>query len=75
MVAVVVQPDIILAGISIPRHRTLEVVEDLVEADAGAVRTALTPGEARALVHAGFAEPVEPDFDQLQDLIDGWQRA
>ena len=75
MIAVVVQADVTLAGISVPAHRTLEVIEDLAETDCDVPRTTLTLGEARALVHAGLAEPVEPDFDGLSDLIDGWQRA
>ena len=75
MLAVVVHADVVLVGISLPAHRMLEVVDDPVDPGADAARTTLGVGEARALVQAGHAEPVEPDFDQLSNLIDGWQRA
>ena len=71
VIAVVVLPDVVLAGIEIPEHRTLEVVADPVDADE---RPTLTPAQARALVQAGYAEAVEADFDELPGLIDGWQR-
>jgi hypothetical protein len=75
MIAVLIHPEIILAGVSIPAHRTLEVVEDLQLEDEDGERKVLTTGEARALVQAGYAEAIEPDFDRLSEIIDGWQRA
>ena len=75
MLAVVVHADVVLVGISIPAHRMLEVVEEPVDPGTDAARTTLSPGEARALVDAGHADPVEPDFDELSNLIDDWQRA
>jgi hypothetical protein len=50
------------------------VVDELVSYDGRGERNVLTTGEARALVQAGCAEAIEPDFDQLSDLIDGWRR-
>jgi hypothetical protein len=75
VIAVAVRPEVILAGIAIPDHRTLEVVDDVEAHARGGERNVLSAGEARALVQAGYAEPIEADFDRLPDLIDGWQRA
>jgi hypothetical protein len=75
MIAVFLHPDVVLAGVAIPAHRTLEVVDEVDVSDADGERNVLAVGEARALVHAGYAEPIEADFDRLADLIDGWQRA
>jgi hypothetical protein len=75
VIAVSVRPDVILAGIAIPDHRTLEVVDDVDAHVHDGERNVLSAGEARALVQAGYAEPIEADFDRLSDLIDGWQRA
>ncbi len=71
MIAVVIHSDVVLAGIRIPAHRTLEVLEE-VEAEED--RSVLTTAEARVLVDAGYAEPVEANFERIGDLIDGWQR-
>jgi hypothetical protein len=75
MIAVSVHPDVVLAGVAIPAHRTLEVVEDVDAGVRDGERNVLSAGEARALVQAGYAEPIEADFDRLADLIDGWQHA
>jgi hypothetical protein len=75
MIAVLIHPGIVLAGVSIPEHRTLEVVEDLGLDDGDGERDVLTSGEARALVQAGYADAIEPDFDRLSEILDGWQRA
>jgi hypothetical protein len=75
VIAVSVRPDVILAGIAIPDHRTLEVVDDVDAHVRDGERNVLSAGEARALVQAGYAEPIEADFDRLPDLIDGWQHA
>ncbi len=74
MIALYVHDDFVLAGISIPPHRTLEVVDELPLLDSDEERDVLTPGEARALVQAGYADPIEPDFDELARLIEDWQR-
>lgn len=75
MIAVSVHPGVVLAGVAIPEHRTLEVVDDVDAHVRDGERNVLSPGEARALVQAGYAEAIEADFDRLPDLIDGWQRA
>ena len=74
MIAVLVHADVVLAGVAIPEHRTLEVVDELC-CSGDAERNVLSAGEARALVQAGYAEAIEPDFEELADLLDGWQRA
>ena len=74
MIAVVVHPDVVLAGITVPDHGVLEVLEDAVD-DGDGERNVVTDGEARALVQAGLAEAIEADFAQLPDLIATWQRA
>lgn len=74
MIAVSVHADVVLAGVAIPPHRTLEVVGDAPLCDHDGKRRVLTAGEARALVQAGYADAIEADFDRLPDLIDGWQR-
>ena len=75
MIAVLVHADVVLAGIAVPSHRMVEVVDDLAASDDGEERRVLSAGQARALVQAGYAEAIEADFDRLQQLIDGWQRA
>ncbi len=75
MIAVSVHPDVVLAGIAVPVHRTLEVVDEVEPFDDDGERRVLTAAEARALVQAGYAEAIEADFDRLPRLIDGWQRA
>ena len=75
MIAVSIHEDVVLAGIAIPPHRTLEVVDDLAPYDGDGERRVLSAAEARALVQAGYAEPIEADFDRLPPLLDGWQRA
>jgi hypothetical protein len=72
LIAVVVLPDVVVAGLDVPAHRMLEVVDDLADVSEG--QAALTHAQARALVQAGYAEAVEADFDELSSLIDGWQR-
>ena len=74
MIAVLIHPDVILAGVVIPEHRTVEVVDE-VAPDEGGERRVLSAAQARALVQAGYAEAIEADFDELPGLIDGWQRA
>jgi hypothetical protein len=73
VIAVLVHPDVVLAGVAIPAHRTLEVVDDVDAWDGE--RNVLSAGEARALVQAGYGAPIEANFDELPDLIEGWQRA
>ncbi len=75
MIAVSIHPDVALAGVAIPPHRTLEVVDEIAPCDEDGERSVVTAGEARALVQAGYAEPIEADFDRLSLLIDRWQRA
>ena len=75
MIAVVVHADVVLAGVPIPEHRMLEVVDDLLGYDPDEPRRALTGGEARALVQAGYAEPVELDIGEISRSLDGRQRA
>ena len=75
MIAVVVHADVVLAGVTIPTHRMLEVVEEFVDYDVDEPRHAVTPGEARALVQAGHAQPVELDFDGISRSLDGRQPA
>ncbi len=75
MIAVSLHPDLVLAGVAIPAHRTLEVVDEVDPCEYDGERTVLSLGQARALVQAGYAEPIVADFDQLRDLIDGWQHA
>lgn len=74
VIAVVVRADVALAGIAVPAHRTLEVVEELPLEDESN-RRVLTAGEARALVDAGFADEVVADFDGLLTSIRGSQSA
>jgi hypothetical protein len=75
MIAVRLHPDVVLAGLAIPAHRTLEVVDESEPFGHDGERPVLDLGQARALVQAGYAEPIEADFDALHDLIDGWQHA
>ncbi len=75
MIAVRLHPDVVLAGLAIPAHRTLEVVDEADGCTDDRERAVLTLAQARALVQAGYAEPIEADFDQLGKLIDGWQHA
>jgi hypothetical protein len=70
VIAVVVRADVALAGILIPAHRMLEVVEEL-PLDDGTERRVLTAGEARALVWSGLAEAVAADFDDVLASING----
>jgi hypothetical protein len=75
MIAVCIHADVVLAGVAIPAHRTLEVADDVELYHRDGERNVLSAGEARALVRAGYAEAIEAHFDRLPDLIDGWQRA
>jgi hypothetical protein len=75
MIAVSVHADVILAGVVIPSHRTLEVVDEVALADDEGERSVLSAAEARALVAAGYADAIEADFDRLLHLLDGWQPA
>ena len=75
MIAVSLHPSVVLVGVAIPPHRTLEVVEDVEPLHGDDERTVLSVGEARALVQAGYAEAIEANFAELPDLIDGWQHA
>jgi hypothetical protein len=74
VIAVSIHEDVVLAGVVIPAHRTVEVVDE-VPPDEGGQRRVLSSSQARALVQAGYAEAIEADFDELPGLIDGWQRA
>ena len=74
MIAVVIHDDVALAGVAVPLHRVLEVVDDAVDECDGARRT-LTSGQARALVDAGYAEPVNSDFASPDDLFEAWRAA
>jgi hypothetical protein len=75
VIAVCIHANVVLAGVAVPAHRTLEVVEDVEPYERDGERTVLSAGEARALVQAGYADAIEANFDELPDLIDGWQRA
>lgn len=75
MIAVRLHPDVVLAGLVIPAHRTLEVVDESQPLGHDGERAVLGLGQARALVQAGYAEAIEADFEVLHDLIDGWQHA
>ena len=75
MIAVSLHPDVVLAGVAIPAHRTLEVVDEADACEPAGDRPVLSVGQARALVQAGYAEPIKADFDRLPPLLDGWQRA
>ena len=73
MIAVTLHEDVVLAGVAVPAHRTLEVVDEAGLYDGEP--PALTIGQARALVEAGLADAVDSDFDELPGLIEAWQRA
>ncbi len=74
VIAVIVAPDVVLAGIHLCEHRTIEVVEASEVEDGDGPRTVLTVGEARTLVRAGFAHPVTADFEALEGaLFDAWR--
>ena len=75
MIAVSVHAGVVLAGIDIPPHRTLEVVDDVVPSSDDGQRRVLSAPQARALVQAGCADPIEADFDELHASMDRWQRA
>jgi len=72
VIAVVVRGDVALAGIAMPAHRTLEVVDELALEDEGE-RRVLTAGEARALVGAGLADEVVANFAALWASLGGSQ--
>ena len=74
MIALHVTSDVVLAGIHVPAHRTLEVVDELPFEEPEGERTALTTGEARALVQAGYAEPITADFETLAGELEAWRR-
>ncbi len=75
MIAVTVNVDVVLAGVAIPAHRTLEVVDEADVFTTDTARSVLTEGQARALVQAGLADPVDGDFEELPGLLHAWQRA
>jgi hypothetical protein len=75
VIAVSVHANVVLAGVTIPAHRTVEVVDDVEFDDPLGDRTVLSAGEGRALVQAGYADAIAADFDELPDLIDDWQHA
>lgn len=74
MIAVQLTSDVLLAGIRVPAHRTIEVVEELPLDDPDGERTVVTAGEARALVRAGYAEPITADFEALAGVLEAWRR-
>jgi hypothetical protein len=74
VIALILADDVVLAGIRVPEHRTIEVVAELPFGEPDGERTVLTAGEARALVHAGFAEPITADFEMLAGELDAWRR-
>ena len=75
MIAVTVAPEVVLAGIHLSEHRTIEVVDASEVEDVDGVRTVLTLGQARALVAAGYARPITADFDALEGaLFEEWRR-
>jgi len=74
MIAVVIHADVVLAGIAIPAHRTLEVTDEGDFCEVDEERRVLSAAQARALVQAGYADAIEADFDGLAELIDDWQR-
>ncbi len=43
-----------------------------VDADFPPARETLTFGEAEALIRLGYAEPVEPDLDAVEDHVARW---
>ncbi len=69
MIALYLTSDVVLAGIRVPAHRTVEVVDDLPGDEAEGERTVLSAGEARALVQAGYAQPVTADFEALEAAL------
>ena len=73
MIAVHVHAEIVLAGVVIPEHRLLEVVDELPLDGEDGPRSVITAGEARALVSARCAEPVRADFEALPALMTSWQ--
>jgi len=75
VIAILIHAGVQLAGVEIPEHRTLEVVDELEPGCEDGARRVLSVGQARALVQAGHAEPVEADFSALAGLIDGWRCA
>ena len=74
MIAVVVHDDVVLAGVVVPQHRILEVLDDAPD-ECDGVRRTLTSAQARALVSAGYAEPVSADFASPEDLFEAWRAA
>ncbi len=71
-IAVQLVEDVVLAGMTIPAHRTIEVVDDDLATDFDAAATAVTAGQARALVQAGYAFPITADFEALEAAIESW---
>ena len=75
MIAVTVASDVVLAGIHLSEHRTIEVVDASEVEEVDGARTVLTLGEARALVRAGYARPITADFEALEGaLFEAWRR-
>jgi hypothetical protein len=74
MIAVQLTDDVLLAGIRIPAHRTIEVVDELPFDEPADERTVVTAGQARALVQAGYAEPITADFQTLAGALEAWRR-
>jgi hypothetical protein len=74
MIALYLTSDVVLAGIAVPAHRTLEVVDELPSDEPEGERTVLTAGEARALVQAGYAQPVTADFEALEASLHAWRQ-
>ncbi len=73
MIAVYLTSDVVLVGMRIPTHRTIEVVDELPCDEPGAERTVFSAGEARALVRAGFAAPISADFETLERSLESWR--
>ncbi len=73
MIAVHLTSDVVLVGIGVPAHRTIEVVDELPYEAPEGERTVLSAGEASALVRAGYAEPISADFEALERSLEAWR--
>jgi hypothetical protein len=73
MIAIQLTSDVILAGVEIPAHGTIEVVDELPFDEPDAERAAVTAAQARALVGAGYAQPVTADFETFAATIEAWR--
>jgi hypothetical protein len=73
MIAIQLTSDVILAGVRIPAHGTIEVVDELPFDEPDGERTVVTAAQARALVRAGYALPVSADFETFDATVEAWR--